>query len=63
MALLEAMSLGLPAVALDCPTGPGEVIEHRVNGMLVPPGDVSAFAAAAPRDRSRGVRRSGSSPH
>jgi len=46
MVLLELMSAGLVAVAFDGPTGPGEVIDDGVNGLLVPPDDVVALAAA-----------------
>ena len=44
--LLEAMASGLPCVAMDCDTGPSELIENGVNGMLVPDGDASAFIKA-----------------
>jgi GalNAc-alpha-(1->4)-GalNAc-alpha-(1->3)-diNAcBac-PP-undecaprenol alpha-1,4-N-acetyl-D-galactosaminyltransferase len=45
-ALAEAMISGLPCVSYDCPTGPSELIQDRVNGRLVPVGDWTALAAA-----------------
>jgi glycosyltransferase involved in cell wall biosynthesis len=43
--VVEAMSLGKPVVATK-PGGPEEVIEHRENGLLVPPNDASSLANA-----------------
>jgi glycosyltransferase involved in cell wall biosynthesis len=46
MSLIEAMSVGLPPVAMDCPRGPREIVDDGVNGFLVPDGDEEAFTAA-----------------
>lgn len=35
--LLEALAYGVPAVSLDCTTGPSEMIQDGVNGYLVKP--------------------------
>ena len=45
LVLIEAMSKGMAVVSFDCPTGPGDVVEDGVNGLLVPPADVDALAA------------------
>ena len=44
-ALIEAMALGLPVVATNCPCGgPAELITHEENGLLVPIMDEEAMA-------------------
>lgn len=47
--LLEAMAYGVPAVAVDCATGPRDIIEPEVNGLLVPQDDPDALRAALSR--------------
>lgn len=44
--LLEAMSRGCAVVAFDCLSGPADLIEHKVNGLLVPPEDTDVLAEA-----------------
>lgn len=44
--LIEAMSLGTPAVSTDCPSGPREIFEGGKWGRLVPLDDEEAMAAA-----------------
>jgi len=42
--LVQAMALGLPVVATNCPSGPAEILEGGKWGKLVPVGDPEALA-------------------
>jgi len=43
--VIEALALGCPVVATDCPSGPGELLADQ-RGYLVPPGSPHAMAQA-----------------
>lgn len=45
-ALIEAMAVGVPCIATDCPTGPSDLIRSGENGLLVPMRNVDAMASA-----------------
>lgn len=49
MALAEAMALGLACVSTDCPSGPADLIQAGVDGLLVPNEDEEALAEALDR--------------
>lgn len=45
-ALIEALAVGVPSVATDCPSGPREILQEGRYGPLVAVGDHQALAAA-----------------
>ncbi|MDR5799762.1 glycosyltransferase family 4 protein [Caballeronia sp. LZ001] len=49
LALAESMALGVPAVAVDCPSGPRDITRDGEDALLVPPGDPIALAHALRR--------------
>lgn len=58
LVMLESFAAGVPVVSYDCPTGPSELIEHGVNGYLVPQDDETALADHLLRlARDHGLRR------
>lgn len=44
--LIEALACGCPVVAIDCPSGPAEILEGGKWGLLVPVGDETLLAKA-----------------
>jgi len=48
-ALIEAQGLGIPAISTDCPTGPNEIIDPGVTGVLTPLGRDDELVAALRR--------------
>ena len=48
--LMEAMALGIPVIATDCPIGGSRMyIENERNGLLVPVGEVDSLVQAMKR--------------
>lgn len=47
--LAEALAYGLPSVAVDCETGPRQILRHEVDGLLVSQDDPDALEGALDR--------------
>ena len=43
MVLLEAMSQGMACIAYDCKTGPSDMLQNELNGLLIPDQDLQAM--------------------
>lgn len=47
--LVEALAHGCPAVAVDCDTGPRDIVRHEIDGLLVPQDDHQKLIGALKR--------------
>ncbi|UHD16892.1 glycosyltransferase [Thiocapsa bogorovii] len=58
LVILEALVAGTPVVAMDCPSGPAEILDDGRYGILTPHDDEAAFSAAIGRLlRDAGLRK------
>lgn len=55
--LIEALACGTPVVAMDCPSGPAEVLDHGRYGTLIRLGDIDGFTNALARAIISGTDR------
>jgi glycosyltransferase involved in cell wall biosynthesis len=46
LVLMEAMTYGIPCVSFDCPFGPSEIINDKIDGVLVDPNNIEKMADA-----------------
>lgn len=46
MSIIESLASGTPVVSVDCPSGPSEIIENTINGLLVENDNILALANA-----------------
>lgn len=57
--LIQAMAVGAPVVATDCPSGPREILDAGRYGRLVPVDDVAALAEGMTEELDRRSERPG----
>ncbi|HTL31005.1 MAG TPA: glycosyltransferase [Tepidisphaeraceae bacterium] len=56
LVLIEAMNLGVPCIATDCPSGPAEILDGSKYGLLVPTENSGALSSALVKITQPGMR-------